>query len=557
VVAHPSRPSRIETLAIKRWFAEKGGGAMKWALHSCRNAAYFDPKRRRARSYWVFLALLVLALLTGVGARPAGAATTAVNCTTESGALASALASANDGDTLSIQGTCKGTFEISHNLTLTGSGGATLDGQKADTVLTVDSGKTMSIVDLIVTGGFATSCCPGGENGGGIWNNGTLTLTNSTVRGNATSFSGNGAGIFNTGTLTLSNSTVAGNSNSFSGGGAGIFNAGTLTLSNSTVVGNSTSFGPGGGIYNAGGTLVLDNSTVSGNTGGLGGGIENSGTTTITSSTISGNTTGFGGGGGGIANFGALTLTNITISGNTTTSFFGNEHGGGIYNVGTLAAENATITANRSVEGGGLFTVLPATLVNTIVAGQAAGGNCAAAGGGAISDGGYNLEDGTSCGFSTANNSLPNTNPLLDPAGLQSNGGPTQTIALLPGSPAIDAIPPGVNGCGTTFTSDQRGVTRPQGSRCDIGAYEVTQATPAQLLAALRTAVIGVGPGTSLADKVAQALTYLNSADVSDTCSTLSAFVNELTAQSGKTIPQAQAATLITNAQQIKTLLGC
>jgi len=65
---------------------------------------------------------------------------------------------------------------------------------------------------------------------------------------------------------------------------------------------------------------------------------------------------------------------------------------------------------------------------------------------------------------------------LLDPAGLRDNGGPTQTIALLPGSPAIDAIPPAVNGCGTTITTDQRGVTRPQGSGCDIGAFELALA---------------------------------------------------------------------------------
>jgi uncharacterized repeat protein (TIGR01451 family) len=62
---------------------------------------------------------------------------------------------------------------------------------------------------------------------------------------------------------------------------------------------------------------------------------------------------------------------------------------------------------------------------------------------------------------------------LLDPAGLQDNGGPTRTIALQSGSPAIDAIPSDVNGCGTTITTDQRGVSRPQGSGCDVGAFEL------------------------------------------------------------------------------------
>ncbi len=69
---------------------------------------------------------------------------------------------------------------------------------------------------------------------------------------------------------------------------------------------------------------------------------------------------------------------------------------------------------------------------------------------------------------------MPSTDPLLD-TGLKNNGGPTQTIALLTGSPAIDAIPQGTNGCGTSIPTDQRGVNRPQGTGCDIGAYEVIQ----------------------------------------------------------------------------------
>lgn len=119
---------------------------------------------------------------------------------------------------------------------------------------------------------------------------------------------------------------------------------------------------------------------------------------------------------------------------------------------------NSTISHNRAPIGGGICCG-SMELRNTIVAGQLGGGNCALV---TIFDGGYNLDDGTSCGFSTANNSLSNTDPLLDPAGLKNNGGRTQTIALQRGSPAIDVIPAGVNGCGTTITSDQRGVSRPR-----------------------------------------------------------------------------------------------
>jgi hypothetical protein len=115
------------------------------------------------------------------------------------------------------------------------------------------------------------------------------------------------------------------------------------------------------------------------------------------------------------------------------------------------------------------------TVANSLISSQSGGPNCFGLGPG--SDGGYNLDDGTSCGFGSAAHSLSSTDPLLDPAGLRTNGGPTQTIALLPGSPAIDAIPSGVNGCATTLTSDQRGVTRPAGSGCDIGAFEFVVTT--------------------------------------------------------------------------------
>ena len=94
------------------------------------------------------------------------------------------------------------------------------------------------------------------------------------------------------------------------------------------------------------------------------------------------------------------------------------------------------------------------------------GGSCS----GTIADGGYDIDDGTTCGFSSANHSLSNANPRLDPHGLQSNGGPTQTVAVLAASPAVDAIPPGAIGCGTDITTDQRGQHRPQGPRWRGGA---------------------------------------------------------------------------------------
>jgi CSLREA domain-containing protein len=176
--------------------------------------------------------------------------------------------------------------------------------------------------------------------------------------------------------------------------------------------------------------------------------------------------------GGGILNLGGqVKVSNSTFSGNST-----GETGGGIYNSGTLTVSNSTFSGNSATgAGGGIFIndiVGTTTLKNTIVANNPNGRNCKRLG--RMTDGGYNLEDGNSCGFSAAKNSLPSTNPKLA-SSLADNGGPTKTIALFTGSPAINAIPQGTNGCGTTITTDQRGVRRPQGNGCDIGAFEKRQ----------------------------------------------------------------------------------
>ena len=216
--------------------------------------------------------------------------------------------------------------------------------------------------------------------------------------------------------------------------------AAKLTLSNLTVANGNATTGSGGAIANFSGDLTVNNSTFSGNSGGSGGAIVNTagGTVVVSNSTFSGNRATFSWG-GGIANLsGDLTVNNSTFSGNSAPS------GGGILNFGA------------------------ATLKNTIVANSPSGGDCVGA-----SDGGYNLVEDGSC--ITAATSLSEVDPLL--GALADNGGPTKTHALLEGSPAIDAIPDtngSTPGCGDAgITTDQRGVARPQGSACDIGAYEV------------------------------------------------------------------------------------
>ena len=190
-------------------------------------------------------------------------------------------------------------------------------------------------------------------------------------------------------------------------------------------------------------SLTLNNLTIANGFDAIGGGgLYTTGITTITNSTFSGNSGGNAGGGGINSNGGTLIITNSTFSGNSSTG-----SGGGINN--------------------NIFSAGTVTLLNTIVANSTSGGNCF----GTITNGGNNIDDGTTCGWASASGSMSSTNPLLGP--LADNGGPTQTMALLSGSPAIDGVT--FNSPNSAPATDQRGVARPQGSRYDIGAFEGSQ----------------------------------------------------------------------------------
>ncbi|WP_304093114.1 choice-of-anchor Q domain-containing protein [Hydrogenobacter thermophilus] len=306
------------------------------------------------------------------------------------------------------------------------------------------------------------------NNGGGITNShgGTLTINNSTISGNSTQY---GGGIENSGTLTVTNSTISGNRAKNDGGGIDNYSGGTLTVTNSTISGNSASFG--GGIYN-GGTLIVESSTVSANSASsTGGGIYatgpagTGGTVTITNSTISGNTAGSG---GGIASaIGTVTITNITMSGNRA-----NFAGGGILTfAGTVNASFVTIANNTAnSQSGGIVNGSSGTfnIKNSIVAGNTAGAsprNCGIAG--TFQPSGVNFaDDGTCTGFTQVTSAALNLQPL------GNYGGPTQTHALGAGSVAIDSVTDCTDLSSNPVSIDQRGVSRPQGSRCDAGAYE-------------------------------------------------------------------------------------
>ena len=335
----------------------------------------------------------------------------------------------------------------------------------------------ISTLPAIVSGETLTITGPTTPPGIGIDGGGTVQLMQ--VNSGAT---------LNLQLLTLEDGSVTGPIG-LTGGGGAILNNGTLTVANSTLSGNQAiggSFGGegiGGAIFNTGpGTLIITNSTLSGNHA-IG--------------------VGFG---GAIGNNGMATVTNGTFSANQAIQF-----GGAIFNnnSGTLAVTNSTFSANQATgtvsgpNGGAIYSFGVANLQDSILA-DSTGGNC---GGGAnIVDFGYNISDDNSCPF-TKTGSADNgdsVNPMLA-SGLANNGGPTETIALLMGSPAIDQIPfasctypiSSLNPCTTSsclqLTCDQRGQPRPDPldgahGNCDIGALEFQDPTATATATPTRTA---------------------------------------------------------------------
>ena len=238
------------------------------------------------------------------------------------------------------------------------------------------------------------------------------------------------------------------------------------------------------------GTVLISNLTIeNGQPGASGGGIVNMAAAilSVINSTISNNTA--DNKGGGIFNGGILSVINSTFSGNTATAA-----GGAIFDFGTLTVTNSTISGNTAPTGGGIFELAiggrAPKLKSTILANNGAGGNCS----GGLNSAGYNLSDDASCAFG-ATGDRNNTPAGLDPAGLKNNGGPTPTIALLPTSIAVDAIP--VAACTdqsvppVPVLTDQRYVSRPQGLACDIGAYELQRADSFQVRYATNLTTLG------------------------------------------------------------------
>lgn len=439
----------------------------------------------------LILGLFCLFLLFQTVILPVSADDWTVLNTNDSGAgsLRQAISDAGNGDTIlfdsSLNGQTitltSGQLLVTKILTISGPGVDLLaiSGDHTSRVFLISA--TVTISGVTIKEGFATD-----ESGigGGIINRGTTLLINSIVTDNTSPACGGGIGNYGSGSLTLTNSIVF--SNTGYGCAGGINNGGTVNLINSIVVSNTSPSASAGGIVNSG-TVNLINSTVSGNSANSGGGgITNtkSGTVNLINSTVSGNTA-FNGAGGGILNEeGTLNLINSTVSGNSA-NFFG---GGGVYNdYGAVNLTSSTVFSNMS--GGIRNNGGTTTLTNTILANNSdvpTPRDCINLSGGIVTSNGYNLVQAPNNCIFSATGDITNTNPLLSP--LADNGGDTLTHALLNDSPAIDHIPIGINGCGTTITTDQRGVIRPQEVLCDIGAYEDD-------LVALQISKTGVGHG--------------------------------------------------------------
>jgi hypothetical protein len=360
-----------------------------------------------------------------------------------------------------------------NTLTVTG---CVIDNNSASNAGGIDNDGTLTLTSSTLSGNRAASF-----DGGGIFNFGTLTVTNSTLSSN---FGGNyGGGIFNyNASLTVTSSTLSSNSTSRSGGGIGN-DSGRVTITSSTVSGNMAR-NDGGGIYAIASvsesTLIVSSSTLSGNSAGIsGGGIQNGddftrgGSLTITSSTVSGNSAANAGGlsVGSAPGSDAVSITNSTVSGNSATR----GSGGGLSDTNApLTITNSTVSGNSaSNAGGGILNLGSGTFSarNTLLAGNMAPGSPDL--NGLLTSQGHNLIGNGSGGsgydptdrVGTASDPI---DPKLGP--LQDNGGPTQTMALLPGSPAIDA---GDNTNAPMWDQRGPGFRRIVNGTIDIGAYEV------------------------------------------------------------------------------------
>ncbi len=331
-----------------------------------------------------------------------------------------------------------------------------------DRVLHVSAHGSLTLTGVAVRSGRCYS-------GGGIANHGRLSIVDSEIVGNQTSAYwscggggnwGGGGSIYNRGERHVLRSRVMGTdgTDGFAGDttapGGAIYNAGRATVVESLIWGWAAA---GGGIFNEGGLRLVD-SRLAGSARFMGAALDNDGGSAVLTRDTVDASVGLGTIVNGHGINGApskLLIENSTVSGNT------NYRLAAISNVnGEVKVVGSTVTGNEAWEwSAGIAGVVH--LTNTVVAGNVGAPNCDAY---AVSHG-YNADSDNSCNLGTAGDQ-PNVDPRLGP--LADHGGPTPTHALFEDSPLLDRIPAGL----CRFPTDQRGVARPAGGACDIGAFE-------------------------------------------------------------------------------------
>jgi hypothetical protein len=319
----------------------------------------------------------------------------------------------------------------------------------------------------------------------------TLTIANSTLSGNTAGTYGGGVYIFST-SATIIGSTISNNTAGDNGGGADFHTDNSdVRIEESTFTGNHSSDN-GGGISSVGANMVVTNSTVQGNTAAFGGGMYvGASKTAISRTTISGNSALLAGGGVRTLAGSELLMSNSTVSGNLVTSPV-TFAGGFNHHSSTMTLSNSTVTGNSAAQfGGGVRNYNgTATLQRNLIAGnQATTGREVDNLNGTLNANAFNLfgfnADAGVNGFAVGAADIVPAEPLaaILNATLAGNGGPTETHALVAGSPAVDAAPnsgcsaPPVNGL------DQRGLPRnadgdgeASANECDVGAFELQPA---------------------------------------------------------------------------------
>lgn len=275
-----------------------------------------------------------------------------------------------------------------------------------------------------------------------------------------------GGGIYSDGgTVIIKGGSYITSNSSTAGAGGGIYNSGALTLTNSTVSSNSAAGNIGGGIYTGNGTVTLNSSTVNNNTAlnGAGIAVNASSTVTLNNVTISGNTATFLAGGIFASDAAsAIMLNNTTVSQNTAAASWG---AGGIF-----VTNNAAVTISSSLVSGNAAGGIGNEVYSSDGIINAASQNVFGHSGETSAQAFFSFTPGASDVNATNDGGTPTAPNAILNTTLADNGGPTQTHALVAGSPAIDLDA----ACIAGLTTDQRGYLRPavSGTDCDAGAYE-------------------------------------------------------------------------------------